>query len=73
MTYSVDLIDSNISISPSNITIAQGSCQSVNLTLGTSPPSDVNVTVYSTDPSHVYIENSNGTNTTVFNFTNGMN
>jgi hypothetical protein len=73
MTYSVDLIDSSISISPSNITIAQGSCQSVNLTLGTSPPSDVNVTVTSTDPTHVYIQNSTGANTTVFNFTNGMN
>jgi hypothetical protein len=72
-SHNVDLIDSSISISPSTINIAQGSCQSVNLTLGTSPPSGVNVTVYSTDPTHVYIQNSTGANTTEFTFTNGMN
>lgn len=66
----VDLIDNSISVTPSDITIAQGSCQSANLTLGTAPTSDVSVTVSSTDPTHVYIQSSNGTNTTVFNFTN---
>jgi hypothetical protein len=71
--YTVNLINGSVSITPSTINIAQGSCQSVNLTLGTSPSSNVTVTVYSTDPANVYIQNSTGTNTTVFTFTNAMN